>query len=71
MSYRLFHLLLLSVFCIIGSYEMDIQLNLNKNSKLLCYSCQGSECETVANNSENIIVCNKQIQLCWVGMFSK
>jgi hypothetical protein len=65
MSYRLIQLLILGYYIIHLTESVVIVDSANTN-KLYCYSCKGSHCETIANEEDNVIVCNKQTQLCWV-----
>lgn len=56
---------------IIGYYfihltESTFVYNLTNTNKILCYSCTGDQCETVTSNDDNVVVCNKNTQLCWV-----
>ena len=35
--------------------------------KLVCYGCQGSNCEKVDNDGIPMVLCNRYTQLCWVS----
>jgi hypothetical protein len=67
MYYQLIQLLILG-YSIIHSTESNFIYNLTNTEKLLCYSCKGDSCEKIANNEDNMVVCNKNTQLCWVNI---
>lgn len=70
MPYRLFQILFLLEFYIIHSSEWNFLLNFNENDQLLCYSCKGNDCERISNeDDDNVVVCNKYTQLCWVKIY--
>ena len=58
--------LLILIYFQIPSVQTNGILNLTSSEKLLCYACKGSQCESIANEEDNIVLCNKYTQLCWV-----
>jgi hypothetical protein len=65
MHYRLTKLLILE-FYIIHFTESVFIFNLTNANKLLCHSCKGNDCEEISNDADNVVVCHKNTQLCWV-----
>ena len=51
--------------------QSNVVLNLTNTEKLLCYSCKGSNCESITNDEDNIVLCNKFTQLCWVRLLDQ
>lgn len=65
MYYRLIQL------CILGCYLIHLTesifiYNLTNSNKILCHSCKGNDCESIADDADNVVACNKNTQLCWV-----
>lgn len=52
--------------CLVLRTDATLPFNISNPTKLLCYSCKGSRCETIANEDDNVILCDKHTQLCWV-----
>ncbi|CAF3785744.1 unnamed protein product, partial [Rotaria sp. Silwood1] len=69
MHYQLTQLLIIG-FYIIHLTESSFIYNIANASKLLCYSCKGSNCEKISNDDDNLIICNKNTQLCWAGFIN-
>jgi hypothetical protein len=65
MSYRWIELFLIGFYMIYFTEAVFI-FNLTNTNKILCHSCKGNDCEGISNDEDNVIVCNKQTQLCWV-----
>lgn len=65
MYYRLTQFFILGCY-IIHFTESVFIFNLTNTNKILCHSCRGNDCESISNNDDNVIVCNKNTQLCWV-----
>jgi hypothetical protein len=65
MHYQLTQLLILGWY-IIHYTESIFIYNLTNTNKLLCHACKGSNCEKINTDDDNMIVCSKDVQLCWV-----
>jgi hypothetical protein len=65
MSYRPIQLIIFG-FYLIHLTESVFIFNLTNTNKILCHSCKGNDCEQISNDDDNVIVCNKHTQLCWV-----
>jgi hypothetical protein len=69
MHYRLTQLLIFGCY-IIHFTESVFIFNLTATNKILCYSCKGNDCERISNeDDDNVVVCNKYTQLCWVKIY--
>ncbi|CAF1263499.1 unnamed protein product [Adineta steineri] len=66
MYHRLSQLFILGCFMIYFA-ESNLTFNGTTTNKIFCYSCKGSLCETILNEEDNVITCNKHTQLCWSG----
>ncbi|CAF2916181.1 unnamed protein product [Rotaria sp. Silwood2] len=66
MYYQLTQLLIIG-FYIIHFTESSFIYNITHANKILCYSCKGNGCETISNEDDNVIACNRNTQLCWAG----
>jgi len=65
MHYRLTKLLILECYLIHFTESIFI-FNLTNTNKILCHSCKGNDCQEISNHEENVVVCNRNTQLCWV-----
>jgi len=66
MYYQLTSLFIIFM-CIIYQIESVLIFSLNSTNKIFCHSCKGQNCEQVVSDNEDIIMCNKHTQLCWVN----